>query len=99
MSAGTIFPDEKNDHGYHLASRLPRSDCAECDRLPRWPIKKVGYLTRNQFGQWVGHGWDFDTAAPDTYPWTYNDLIRFAQQEQQLAAIETVDHPQGDHLQ
>lgn len=82
----TIFPDEQ-DHGFHIASRQLRTDCEECQALPRWPVKKIGYLTRNPFGMWEPHGWEFDTSVPDTYPWLIGDMVRMAEQQREIANL------------
>src|SRR5690606_21007735 len=85
-----IIPDA-HDHAAHIASRMPRVECAECAYLPRWPIKKIGYLVPNGYGGLAAVGWEFDTSVPDTYPWLLGDIRRFADLEKALSRIPTIN--------
>jgi len=86
-----IFP-APNDHEAHLAIEMPHHDCEACRRLPRWPIKKIGYLIPNGQGFYKPVGWEFDTSAPGTYPWLVQDIVQFAITEKALSALITIDN-------
>lgn len=90
----TIFPDEM-DHGYHLAANRPHVNCEECRYLQRYPVLQVGYLIQQPDGKWLIPGWQFDTAAPDSYPWLINDMVLMAQQEQEIRNLPEY-RPEGE---
>lgn len=80
-----------DDHGAHIASKMPRVECKECQWLRRWPVKKIGYMVPAAQGGWMPVGWEFDTSEPDTFPWMHGDIIRFANTEREILAIPTIE--------
>jgi hypothetical protein len=86
----SIFPNTTSDHDFHIAANKLCATCEECQKLPRWPVKKIGYLWQEN-GQWRSAGWEFDTSVPGTHAWLWQDLLDFAATQVEIMKAPVTD--------
>ncbi len=88
-----VGPD---DHRVHLHNKIAVHGCDQCRYVQRYPVVKVGWVTRTLMGAWIDGDWEFDKT--EGMAWQHQDMFEMGRTLDDIAALPEVADEDRDPL-